>query len=884
MLRWILLPFLLSLFASILVFGQRFEEGVHPLAEVANWKMAFRDASATEHGIAMFSGTDLVVVEPDGSAVPLPIPEDDMRSFQSLHQSGEKLVAVWNAKKGRKLGVLDFTKPLDGWTVRDLPQNSYSYVTCLGADTSGRTYASIYGAGVINFLPTPDAEQMDVVICPGVADGRMQALTSATSTSGAVWFVTQDSFQRDSFRPMGKAMQFKDGVMREIDIGEKPRTTDVVALANDRVFIAFSDRPGMVLDGSTGEPATAEGFDPAQLGNHAVFQAAQAPDGTLWMLSTPFRGSDDALTEREADRFHRLWRWDGSRLEVVHDGIDTVRENDLTYYGHIFPDIAAVSRDEVHVGTHGAGLFSWREEGGATWLDWRHGMPSLKITRVFTGGHFVLMSSKKGLYTVAGNWHELPATVNEEIVPFTTWSDMRADLLGRLHVLKGNKVIRLDRWEDGEWLEGPAFPLDLTNSGGFAFDSANRPWSYASSMTTTVFVAEDETSWTRYATPLEAFEAEVAAARPGYMPAYPSTPKYGMGLNRPLIVDQDEIWFVDRSHRLNILRDGTWTSLHYKNAGNRMTFTRAPYLNRRGRPRVIQGKDIMGFNEGRLVMVTQGGAAMVQASGNMQLQQRFQGGAFQMEQAQFGLGGNDLRFGRANVAANIAFFKDDERLKKYGKVKLVEADRFGNQWLTAGGHLLGVRGTNVVEVSLAGSPAAVEAITRLVPDGDGGLFLAYGSKKSSHRWVMVRPELKRYTFKVDTRTEANRIGISVGELDVPEESVRVRTRLDGGPWRNIVELYPVPEGKRIIQVQCHSRSDELAVSDIVTVTLDVDGDIEALIKTCVGNLGATDYASRRDARILLKEMGVHAREALLEAARSEDPEVRQVAIDLLREM
>jgi len=843
------------------------------------WKMAFRGASAATNGVAMFSGTDAVVVDPDGSVVPLPIPEDDMRSFQSFYQNAGKLVGVWNAKKGRKLGVLDLTAPQDGWTASELPQNSYSYVTCLGSDPSGRSFASVYGSGVIYFLPEPDAEQLDVIICPEVANGRMQSLTTATTSSGAVWFVTQDGFQRDSFQPMGKAIQFKDGAMREIVIGEKPRTTDVIALGGDRVFIAFSDRPGIVLDGTTGEPASAAGFDPAALGKHAVFQAARATDGTLWMLSTPFRGSGEAKAERQANRFHRLWRWDGEQLEVMHDGIDSVRENDLTYYGHIFPDIAAVSRDEVHVGTYGSGLFTWRKDGGASWLDWRHGVPSLKVNRLFAGGHFVLMSSAKtGFHTVAGDWHDLPETLNEEIVAFTTWSDMQTDLLGRQHALKGQDDIRLDRWEDGEWVEGPVYPLDLTNSGGFAFDSSNRPWLYASSMTTTVFVADGEAGWTRYATPLAAFEAEVAAANPGFMPAYPHSSKYGVGINRPLVVSPNEIWFVNRGQRLNIFREGAWTSMHYKNAGNRSTFTKAPFLNRRGRPRVVQGKDIMGFHEGKLVMVTQGGGTTVQASGG--LQQRL-GGVFQIEPAQFGI---DFGRGQAKVAPNIALFQDDERLKKYGKVKLVEADRFGNQWLMAGGNLLGVRGTNVVEVSLAGSPAAVEEITRLVPDGDGGLFLAYGSKKSSHRWVLVRPELKRYTFNVEPRTEANRIGISVFDLVVPEDTVRVRLRLDGGPWRNTEELYPVAEGTRIVQVQCQSRSDELAVSDIVTVSVEVDGDIKALIKTCIEDLGATDYASRRDARLLLKEIGVHARVELLVAARSDDPEVRQVAIDLLREM
>jgi len=868
MFRWCTL----LLLSVTTVFGQNFQEGLHSFDEAPNWSVAQRGSSPTRHGVAMFSGVDVAVVEPDGSLIPLPVPAEGMRGFQTLHQDGDNLVGVWNAKKGREIGVLDFDQPQKGWKTTALPQNSYSYVTCLGADPEGRLYASIYGSGVINFQKEPGAQRMEVLICPEVENGRMQALTSAISTEGTVWFVTLDSFQHDSFSPMGKALLFKDGAMQEIDIGEKPRTMEVVPLEDDCMFISFSDRPGILLNGSTGEAAALAGFDPKAFGNTAVFQAGRAPDGTLWMLSAPFPDSEEAKAERKTGRFHQLWRWDGTTLESVHDGVDTVRTNARSYYGHIHPDIAAVSRDEVHIGTDGAGLFSWRKEGGASWFDWRHGVPSLTISRLFAGGHFILFNTKGSVHTLAGDWHSLPATVNEEIVPFTTWSDIQPDLLGRLHAVKGRDGTRFDRWQDGEWIEGPDFPVAVTNYGGFAFDSENRPWVYSAQMTSDVYVASSEDGWTAYETPLKAFEEEVAAAESGYQPAYPHHARSTNPLNRPLIVNQDEIWFVDRNHRLNILRDGAWKTMMYKDTGNRMSFARAPYLNQRGRPRIVQGSDVMGFNEGKLVMVKQGGGT------------KTTGG----RQQQFDLfGGVQLRGEWApaarNVAPNIALFKDDPRLKEFGKPSLVERDGFGNHWLVAGKSLIGMRGTNVVDVSLSGSPVSVEPVTRLIPDNEGALLLGYGKKTSWSRWVIVRPETKRYRFTVETHTDANRIGVSLKGLD-PDEPVNLRLRLDGGPWKNAAELYPVPEGTRTLQVQCRGNYNLVHISDTVTVKVEVDGDIDALIAQAVKDLGASKYATRRDARVRLKEVGTLAREALLEAARSEDPEVREVAVELLRGM
>lgn len=870
--------FLLLLSLPLVAFGQRFQEGIHPLAETPNWSLASRTGLPSD-GIALFAGSDLLRMERDGSLVPLPVPSKmASRGFQSLHQNGSTLAAVWNTSKGRTFGYLDM-KDLDkGWIDSPLAQNSYSYVTCLGVDPGGRMFRSLYATGVLEYQKEPGGN-MESYLCEGAESGRMQHLVYAVAEKGAVWFVTQNSLSHDYFKPMSNALQFKDGVITSVDLSSTNSVPmSVLPLPGDHVFISLRGEPGLLLNASTAKPApegAVPGFDPAAFGDHDVFQWAFAPDGTLWMLSAPPANTAADLAERKEGRFHRLWRWDGVALEAMFDGVDQVRSSARSYEGNIHADIAASSRSRVQVGTVGAGIFTWEEGRGGSWLDWRHDIPWLHVKRLYNGGHFTLFQTENNeLHTVTGDRRSFKETINPEIREFQTTLNLETAPDGTLWSVLAGETFALHEWDGTRWQQGPELPLPQTNFSGFSFDSLGRAWVSDRSFTSKVCVVDQSGEWTCYDSQREAYAEEVAKqlkTHPDYQISVGNRTVF-----RPLVLKSGEIWYLDPQHRLHILRDGVWWDALYTEIGSGASFRAGPFANRRGLGRILQGQNLMAFDGKKLVVVKQGVQNQNQARGGMWQQ-------FGFGQVQFGDGADGWQLA-GNGLRDV--YRQDPRFKEYGRVMTTSIDAFGNEWVVAGKHLLGVRGTNIVEVSLAGSAAnSFMPVNTIRHDEFGGLFLRIGSRSGASRhsrWVYVRPKLPRHTFRATADTsQPNRIVLAVENLSDADD-LEVVARIDGGPWRSAEPLYPVEEGMRNVLVRCRERGSRLYFSDTISLDVEVTGNLDEVIKALVTQLGDKEYAKRREAIELLARVRVQAQDALLEATKAADPEVRQAALGLLR--
>ena len=138
-------------------------------------------------------------------------------------------------------------------------------------------------------------------------------------------------------------------------------------------------------------------------------------------------------------------------------------------------------------------------------------------------------------------------------------------------------------------------------------------------------------------------------------------------------------------------------------------------------------------------------------------------------------------------------------------------------------------------------------------------------------------------LNVDVTSDENKILVAVKEANVAMEEVEVMVRVDGGHWRNKLNLGPFPSGKHVVEV-LGLMTNTFCRSETLSFEVDIDGELDEKIIQLVKNLGAESYRDRRDAEKQLANCGDFVLPFVKEAAESTDPEVRMRARRIMEQL
>jgi hypothetical protein len=198
-------------------------------------------------------------------------------------------------------------------------------------------------------------------------------------------------------------------------------------------------------------------------------------------------------------------------------------------------------------------------------------------------------------------------------------------------------------------------------------------------------------------------------------------------------------------------------------------------------------------------------------------------------------------------------------------------------------------GQDWLTIPIAGTPLAEAGrITEIVADPHGRWFFGH-SDAPPHRYTVYQAD--RLTVQPGSATlgTVNRPFASLAlawQANRPAADLRLRYRVDDGPWSALgpcgpVEPGPVAtKGRHRLQIELVGRH-ELIRSAPLNYDFEVDYDLQQIVAGLVAQLGANQFADRERAARELIRLGAPAQSQLTVAAASKDPEIRARATEIL---
>jgi hypothetical protein len=757
-------------------------------------------------------------------------------------QQGKVLIVLLSDGRNKKLAWRSAIDPKAKWTVSPSFEQSRGTPTSLAMDKDGRIVFTHSRSQYIDYQAEPGGAVTSYEFPLRGSGKSINRVRTHVAECGDVWLFTDFLGGANNYKGLKGLLRFKEGKISQLDTGINGHSLSAVHVAKDTIFVSYDGKAGVFVDTREAKLLEKGPFDPAPFKNQPIARWSRAPDGTIWM--TTFSQYHSKAMKREETRglYSQVWKWNGQELVLVRDGFD-FRKN---FSAQTSP-IIALSAKAAFAGCNRGG-FCYFDERGLVRLDWQCGNVIDQTSAIRVGKDFILAASQNTGRFVAvptADPTALQLSTNKSISLSRTLAKITPDRDGRLWSIIPGPKPQFAVWNGTGWEPNFVAPHAPKGTWGFNFDSENRPWVFGNHSTPKVWIRENG-EWTTYETKSKAYEKEVARFGPdldiNFIKDHPRS--------QPLVVNRNEIWHICEWARLHILRKGDWWTAYYEKCGNKGHWAGAPYLNKDGNPRVVQGNKVMRFIGDHLEATTE---TPPTPSGNRQ-------------------------------QTIIETYRNRPILEQHRILKHFQALN-GIVWtVTDKPSLVGFLGESAQSFSLAGSPALSRPITQILTSDSGALFLGLGGTSPGHEWAILELDIPHISFDVKISTDLNKVRFAISKCNVDLEQIHTRARIDNGDWLdNVTEIAPIREGEHQLSLVCRLKKG-LSVSIPVVKHIVVDGDLDKTVRDLVNRLGADSYKDREQAQQDLRRSGKIAIPYLLEAISSPDPEIRVRARKLLTDL